>query len=407
LDTKSILNFFTLEFPCGGGEAFIENEIPYTASQFDKVFIYPFNSSAELYRKMPDNVEVIKKTKSSGFLSKSIWFQNLGLILKILIKEFFSTPQKSFFLKKVKNWNVLIVNAIQDLTFLKQQTTSRGVPLKEQTFYSFWMNEWALVLAIAKDKGLIKEFVIRSNGFDIFDERREGNYMPFRAYIYSQSKQVHINNQMGVDYVKSKNIYPEKVELSYLGTKDFGENIVSTSEEFTLVSCSRMVALKRVHLIAEILKHVDFKLKWLHIGAGPELEKVKKAAKQLPSNVEFIYQPRFDTHAGLIEFYKKTPINLFINISETEGLPVTIQEALSFGIPTLATDVGGTSEVVTEQTGILIKKEFDPKTVANLISEFKNSHKNTPDFRKSVREFWESNFKAEEVASKFLKQLTA
>lgn len=404
---KEILNFFTLEFPCGGGEAFIENELPFSAEMFKKVFIYPFNASAPLYRTLPGNVEVIKKPVSTGFISKKIWLQNIGLIFRILAKEFFNTPQKSFFLKKIKTWNVLIVNAIQDLEFLQSQTNLSDISMKEQTFYSFWMNEWALALAIAVDRGLIKEFVIRSNGFDIFDERREGNYMPFRAFIYSKSKQVHINARQGVEYVKAKNIYPEKVKLSYLGTKDYGENPFSENEKFTLLSCSRMVALKRVHLIAEILKNCDFPIKWIHIGEGPELEKVKAAATQLPNNIEFIYQPRFPSHAGLIEFYKKEQVNLFINISETEGLPVTIQEALSFGIPTLATDVGGTAEVVNDKTGILIPKDFDPKKVAIQINEFSKSNLNRLDFRKGVRKFWASNFKAEEVATKFLTQLTA
>ena len=43
-------------------------------------------------------------------------------------------------------------------------------------------------------------------------------------------------------------------------------------------------------------------------------------------------------------------IDLFINTSSSEGVPVSIMEALSVGIPIIATDVGGTKEIVTKTT---------------------------------------------------------
>ena len=45
----------------------------------------------------------------------------------------------------------------------------------------------------------------------------------------------------------------------------------------------------------------------------------------------------------------------FVNVSESEGIPVSIMEAASFGIPIIATDVGGTSEIVDNSNGFLIE----------------------------------------------------
>ena len=67
-------------------------------------------------------------------------------------------------------------------------------------------------------------------------------------------------------------------------------------------------------------------------------------------------------------------------------------EAISFGIPVMATDVGGCKEIAGEQTGILIPKDFSIANVAKQITEFKNSAQNTEAFRKKVRAFWGANF---------------
>jgi glycosyltransferase involved in cell wall biosynthesis len=68
----------------------------------------------------------------------------------------------------------------------------------------------------------------------------------------------------------------------------------------------------------------------------------------------------------------------------------------------LSTDVGGCKEIVTEETGILIPLETEMKEVAQIIKAFKNSPKNTLEFRKGVRKFWEENFDAEKNYGVFL-----
>jgi hypothetical protein len=57
--------------------------------------------------------------------------------------------------------------------------------------------------------------------------------------------------------------------------------------------------------------------------------------------------------------------------------------------------VGGCKEIVTEETGILIPLETEMKEVARIITEFKDSPKNTGEYRKEVRTYWEKHFNAE------------
>jgi glycosyltransferase involved in cell wall biosynthesis len=69
-------------------------------------------------------------------------------------------------------------------------------------------------------------------------------------------------------------------------------------------------------------------------------------------------------------------------------------EAISFGIPVIATDVGGVKEVVTGQTGSLLDRNFLPEQAAQLIRD--NISRYSSDvFRQGVKLFWNNNFNAE------------
>jgi len=84
-------------------------------------------------------------------------------------------------------------------------------------------------------------------------------------------------------------------------------------------------------------------------------------------------------------------------------VPVAIMEAISFGIPVLATNVGGVGEIVVDnETGILVKKDAAPIEIASLLNAFFSSSQNTLVFRKTVRKFWESNFNASQNYNNFI-----
>ena len=96
-----------------------------------------------------------------------------------------------------------------------------------------------------------------------------------------------------------------------------------------------------------------------------------------------------------------------MNTSTTEGLPVSMMEAMSYSIPVLATDVGGVGEIVKDGfNGMLISENFTDEELAEKIKEIiLSSKEERAAMRKNARTFWEDNFDAEKNFTSFAKEI--
>jgi glycosyltransferase involved in cell wall biosynthesis len=144
------------------------------------------------------------------------------------------------------------------------------------------------------------------------------------------------------------------------------------------VSCSYLIERKRVDLFLDGLidfsKNNQYKIEWFHIGKGPMLDKIYSQIKQLRSSVKVHLLGNLG-YEDLISFYKSTPIDLFVNTSAKEGTPVSLMEAISFGIPLLVTSFGGNKEIVSNNSGFLLSENPTPKEISNKLNEIiKSDH---------------------------------
>jgi glycosyltransferase involved in cell wall biosynthesis len=58
-------------------------------------------------------------------------------------------------------------------------------------------------------------------------------------------------------------------------------------------------------------------------------------------------------------YYESVQVNVFLNISRAEGLPVSVMEAFSYGIPAIVTATVGNPEIVDESCGAVIPVDFN------------------------------------------------
>lgn len=98
---------------------------------------------------------------------------------------------------------------------------------------------------------------------------------------------------------------------------------------------------------------------------------------------------------------------MFINVSESEGIPVSIMEALSAGIPILATDVGGTSEAVQDEVGYLLDRDFEIDDAVRVIEKYINlPNIDQENFRNKAYQFWNKNYEAEKNYLEFYNNIS-
>jgi glycosyltransferase involved in cell wall biosynthesis len=319
-------------------------------------------------------------------------------LLIILWKDLFSSHTSfSYVLRWRQAFSLLLKVSIQ-VEELKPKIIQNNL----KTSYTMWANEYALLLAIAKKRGYIKKCYSRAHGRDVIEHREPiTGKLAFQAFKYQYLDGIYCVSRFTQKYIQDR--YPEyayKVHVAYLGTEDRGEGpLVPVSDEFVVASIGRVRNVKRFYLIAEMLLHATKPIRWLHFGDVSEIDptnvRYQAALVALSANKNVsIDHLGFTPNNEILDYFSDHYVDCLINTSENEGLPVSIQEAISFGIPSMATDVGGTSDIVNESTGVLIKSNFDQKRTMMLLEEFIDQKCRNIEFRKQTRSFWQRNFNA-------------
>lgn len=91
---------------------------------------------------------------------------------------------------------------------------------------------------------------------------------------------------------------------------------------------------------------------------------VKNSAREmgLEDSVRF---PGFLDEAAKAEEFSKADI--FLNTNRVDNMPVSVVEACAFGLPVVATDVGGLSKLIDHGENGLLVKDDDPKEMARAV----------------------------------------
>jgi glycosyltransferase involved in cell wall biosynthesis len=121
-----------------------------------------------------------------------------------------------------------------------------------------------------------------------------------------------------------------------------------------ILTCSNIVPVKRVELIAKVIAELPGEVEWTHIGDGDGIDSIKSYVEAV---FDHSHRANFVgrlANAEVYEYYQNHLVDLFMNLSESEGVPVSIMEALVHGVPVVATDVGGTAEIVDETIGCVL-----------------------------------------------------
>lgn len=395
MPNKTLL-FFTATFPYGKGEAFIEAEYPFLVNQFTKILIITEAPVIEDIRTVNANT-IVRSFKPTSNL-----FNKFKALLSFNWKEFFAELKaNSNRVSAISIFRVCFNTHHRGLSyklFLKKLVHDEKLDFNEVVFYSYWLNHVAYGLCMFKNEYPAAKIVARAHGWDVYFERHQPPYLPFRYFMLNALNVCFSISNDGKMYLEKFVKKNSCVKLSRLGTKKLKEQQQETNADFSIVSCSSIIPLKRVHLIAEALSLIsNSRISWKHFGGGELLQEVKQKAERLLSNTavkfEFLGQT---SNVELHCFYASNKVDLFVNVSETEGIPVSIMEALSYAVPAIAPNVGGIKEIVNESNGLLLSSNSTAREVADAILYFMNiPASKMNEYRNNAFLFWSENFNAE------------
>ena len=382
---KRTLYLFTNDYPFGHIENFLETEIEYLCNRFENVVIIPISGAGKPLRSVPSNCKVLQPIRHGKWnaLLKGFSIRRFPYF----IKEFFN---KKVWRKRsrIRSFLTNVINVNNYLHSSHFKKLLKQVD-KNDVFYSYWgkvgTDLWPFMYGKAK---LVSRF---HGDWDLWGTCED--YAPFRNQIASVLDSAVFISEKGRKYfldrwdVKNTCVYP-------LGT--INEGFVSKRSSdgiFRIVSCSAIYHVKRVDLIYQALQLIeDREIEWTHIGGGrggketEDVIRLKEMVSHTRSNVTInLLGPMSNEH--VLNYYKNKPVDLFVNVSIIEGVPVSIMEAISYDIPVVATNVGATDEVVTPQSGELISPNPSPDEVKNAILKALSSQY-TP------KEHWSNHFNA-------------
>lgn len=393
---------FTNTFPFGEGETFIDNEVTFW-DQFDNIYLIPLNNCYRIrYQNFTNKVKIINIPR----LSK---VHKLSLIINaILKKEFYKELSNIFFftnknLPKLRRLLSFMVHGLHTEKYIKTWIRCDKQKNNRIVLYSYWLNENAYSVSLLSKKLHIPG-VSRAHRHDIYIEKNPLNYLPLRNFLAQYLYQIYPISRDGESYLKALLPNPNKICLYRLGTKNHGiAPDPSDCNIIRIVSCSWMSKIKRLDRILDALNLIKGKkILYTHIGDGPMMKQLKQKSKHLPPNIQVEFKGAL-SQTQIFELYKETPFHYFINVSEHEGISVAIMEAMSFGIPVIATDVGASSEIVVDgYNGYLLNAHYTPEQLATIIMSLPYNKQ----FRENARNYWQNNFNADINYKEFFTHLS-
>jgi len=411
-DIHLILLLFTSTFPYdnGGEQTFLSRELDYLKKAFDRVILVPRMCDGNRLA-VVDGIEVDESLAAFINSNRINTFFHAVFSLN-LYKDIIRRPSILFHQDPLKR--LIKFTATADLTrlWVENWLERSDIHARSCLFYTYWFDDIAMGIGLAKHRYPEIRLVSRAHGFDLYEERHAFNYWPCRPAALALLDRLFLDSETGRQYISQR--YPQfvnKYSTGLLGVSPAGF-ITSRSNDgvFRIISCSMIVPVKRVDLILEGIAHAarqnpGIRFEWHHFGNGITRSALQEYANTAsPSNMS-VHLPGYSTPQDLFQFYKTHPVDVFINVSRSEGTPVSVMEAMSCGIPVIATAVGGNQEIVSPKNGYLLPPTPSTEEIAAALLEMQADSETVTQKRMESYSTWQDKYNADTNFQSFTQSL--
>lgn len=378
----------TESFPFLGGDDFLVDEMPAWVKEFERVTLVPAHSHPDCFE-LPEGAAVdLYLCRNDTPLRRVAWLVlGVATSLPCLLRELaplLLTGRAAAFGPTIKAY----ARWARAKSGLKRLFRSS----RPDIVYSYWMNPEAFAAAALRLSGDWPPVISRAHGIDLYEERWPAGHMPLRdQFIHGIDLMMPIS-EAGRDHLTA--MFPglsPRVEVHRLGVpvKDALSQATPGGElhVVTIASCVPVKRLDRVPPALEVLHRSkpELQLKWTHIGGGPGWDELfRLTSATLGGKVITSFTGRMQPHE-VLDYLRTHDIDLLLNVSESEGIPVALMEGMASGIPSMAPNVGGIPElVIHDRNGWLLPAHPAPEVIAGALLHASSASKDA-DLRHEAR----------------------
>lgn len=405
---KSII-FFSLHYPFHISDSYLDKEIDLLSKSFEKVIVITNNTFSEERRPTPDNAIIYRYTP---FEQPGSLVSLLALVFKpIFYCEIF---RLIFVYKKWISFGLLkeifafYSRALNTKRFLQQVILEQKIDMNNLLIYSYWMIESSFASALLKQQRPEVKTITRAHSLDVYFDRSPVKYHPFRKFIFNQMDKIYFISANARSYFATAHHFSadsmQKMAINRIGIEAATTFIQQgTRDILRVISVGYIQKLKRIDLIIDALALIDkLKIEWVHVGHSNHKDEdfiaiQKYAAEKLGGmhNISFRFTGK-TSKKDLFGLYAQMPFDVHLNVSETEGIPVSMMEAMSYSVPVIGTNVGGVSEIIEDGVnGLLLSAYPNAQDVKHALERFNSlpaTHKN--EMRQNAFNTWHNNYNA-------------
>ena len=221
---------------------------------------------------------------------------------------------------------------------------------------------WERAYSKAKISESFDEFQVKNYGFSISLQKKVRSFSIKKSdIVVTPSK--HLKN-----FILNLG-FKNKIEIINNGVFIPEENTnIFTNDQINITIVSRLVSHKNIEKIIRAISDLNNPLIYLNIiGDGPELNQLQKISLESNNKDNIIFHGKLNRNDINHIFLKS---DIYIQASNYEGLPHSLLEAMSYGIPVLCTPVGECKEILgNEDRGYILDLPVSKNNIKSKISE--------------------------------------
>lgn len=208
---------------------------------------------------------------------------------------------------------------------------------------SFERKQFIIRIATFAKKNIIIH--LHGGGFEDFYNNCTNKKKKHIRYIFSLANTIIVLSNQWYDFINSITIKKEIVILRNSVSCGKDKNDYSDNNIVFLGKLCKYKGIDDLIEVASLLKRDDIDYK-LYLAGNGQVEYYKRMTLQngLENNIEFLGWIDEDKKSALLE-----KCSIFVLPSYNEGLPISMLEAMSFGLAVVVTDVGGIPMVINNE----------------------------------------------------------